>query len=380
MKICFERTNKQYHSAEKDMLLNFRIQRHTKLLNSYNSNKMNSDNNTKSKDYRTLTCYTIDKLIFQNSQFYVQNKAELLQTDSDNINKVLLSFADVIKIADETNFASFKNLWNQFKQNKCQCYLPAAVRCSAPSDFDIHCNHRTVINRGSNEYKSVFDFVEIKYVDDMETNSEIAQLICIFRFNTNEMSDTSSINETYFLMICWMKKEEQNESVLPFPVYKYNIVTSRRPHTLYFGIVSIENILRPACLIPHKLQYDLTWSDRKKKQIDELKNLIFYCLRYDILVRDHCENFVEFTGEYRRLTSSSSSTSSRVSSSSSSSTSTSSNSILENSQLILSDQQINEINEMLSEDMNIESNSDNDPESDSDNDPESDSDNDSETT
>ena len=59
------------------------------------------------------------------------------------------------------------------------CKLPTAIKCS---DFTIHCNSHYIIN-DSNTAINVCDFVEIKYeVDEDQSSTEIARVICIFRF------------------------------------------------------------------------------------------------------------------------------------------------------------------------------------------------------
>ena len=35
-----------------------------------------------------------------------------------------------------------------------------------------------------------------------------------------------------------------------------------------------------------------------KKSINDLKTMIFYCIPYERIVRDFCDNFVDFLGDY----------------------------------------------------------------------------------
>jgi hypothetical protein len=124
----------------------------------------------------------------------------------------------------------------------------------------------------------------------------------------------------YFLMICWMRPglKHENESVLPYPVYKYNIgLNAQRKSCLLTDIVPIESVIRPACLIIHA-QHHEKWSDVNKVDIKRLRDHMFYCLPYSIITRDYCDGFVEFLSKFKhaeyhqeRQVSSSSSSSSR---------------------------------------------------------------------
>ena len=148
-------------------------------------------------------------------------------------------------------------------------------------------------------------------------------------------------------MICWMRKSQTNDSVLPYPVYKYNIHNNNRQYTLYHSIVSIDSVIRPACLIAHAAQYDLSWSDIGKKSLQILQKQMFYSLPYSIIIRDYCEGFVEFTGQFKNSTILQETE--RTSSSSRQNTSSSSRlSIFEKEMnMILSEEQIAEINNIV---------------------------------
>ena len=102
--------------------------------------------------------------------------------DTNSINKMLTSFEEVIKIAEDCSINEFKIEWNLLKENKVICKLPKAITCS---EFTIHCNSHNSISDDSNRVINVCDFVEIKYViNENESSTEIARLICIFRFYT----------------------------------------------------------------------------------------------------------------------------------------------------------------------------------------------------
>ena len=142
--------------------------------------------------------------------------------------------------------------------------------------------------------KNVCDFVEIKYIENDSESTELAQLICIFRFSSNENEDNDSLVNNIFVMVCWLKSKTKNESVLPYPSYGYNIINNQ----LYLGIVPIESIIRPAFVIQHSKINSFYWEDTMKKSINDLKTMIFYCIPYERIVRDFCDNFVDFLGDY----------------------------------------------------------------------------------
>ena len=106
-------------------------------------------------------------------------------------------------------------------------------------------------------------------------------------------------------------------------------------------------------LIAHAAQYDLSWSDIGKKQIQHLQKQMFYCLPYSIIIRDYCEGFVEFTGQYKNLTqqekenTSSSTTSSARQMTSMSSTSRLTTIFENEMNMILNEEQIAEINSIM---------------------------------
>ena len=80
---------------------------------------------------------------------------------------------------------------------------------------------------------------------------------------------------------------------------------------------------------------------------------MFYCLPYSIIIRDYCEGFVEFTGQYKNLTqqekenTSSSTTSSARQMTSMSSTSRLTTIFENEMNMILNEEQIAEINSIM---------------------------------
>ena len=146
-----------------------------------------------------------------------------------------------------------------------------------------------ITNKGTDrKCMNVCDFVEIKWImDNEESGTEIAQLVCIFRFDSTVESIRT---EYYFVMICWKKKVLKNESDLPFSSYKYD--TGSKTKSLYYDIVPIDSVIRPSCLIAHS-QHSFLWGRLKKLHKEELKNQIYYCIPYELIVRDYCDDFVE---------------------------------------------------------------------------------------
>ena len=200
-KAVFERTNKQYNQVNKKMLLNTKIQDYYKHLNSYNSTDLSetddvpNDVPTDIYTWLSLSNEKADELIFENNQFQIKyqlktktrqysskpsiNKKDKFKNDTHAVNKLLLSFDEVIRIADDCSTNEFKTEWNLLKEKNVICKLPTAIKCS---DFTIHCNSHYIIN-DSNTAINVCDFVEIKYeVDEDQSSTEIARVICIFRF------------------------------------------------------------------------------------------------------------------------------------------------------------------------------------------------------
>ena len=108
-----------------------------------------------------------------------------------------------------------------------------AHNLASVSDFTIHCNGRyntkTTKNNSNLQQKSqnICDFIEIKYEYEGVVATEIARLIAIFQFTPlrnghSGNAENSKLPEQFFLMICWMTKSIKNESILPYPSYKYN--------------------------------------------------------------------------------------------------------------------------------------------------------------
>ena len=81
-------------------------------------------------------------------------------------------------------------------------------------------------------------------------------------------------------MICWMEKSATNESILPYPAYKYHIHRSNRQLSLYYSIVPIDSVIRPACLIAHAAQLNMIYhgviSGRNKYNIYKNKCFTVY--------------------------------------------------------------------------------------------------------
>ena len=250
-------------------------------------------------------------LVFQNDDIFVKkinikktNTGKVQQTNtcvkfSNFLNMRIVDFNQFINICNNNNCFEFMELWNQFKKidnTDCTCSLLNKVtilsnpNVQTSNDFTIHCNGRYNISKKSNAYSKIHNvcsFVEVKYItDNIEIElTEIASVVAIVKFKDDD---------AIFLVICLMEKSIKNHSVLPYESYQY-CVQSRK---LFYDIVSIKNVIRPAWLISHQAENELNWADIELKTYEKLKNEMFYILPYNVIVRDQCDDFIEFKGDY----------------------------------------------------------------------------------
>ena len=285
MKIDFERTNKQYSRHLMDMLYAHRIKMHCKYRSSDNSHiQINSDlDDTNDRLYYKIvsTFGKPDNLVVnKNGVIKVQQEGNTAsRLDSNGINKLLMSFNQVMHIAQNNDNEDFKKCWRKFKDKNMNCRFAKAISCrhkkdsKTPNDFMIHCNGLYVASTRtvSGKAKNICDFVEVKFIDNDIESTEIARLISIFSFLTTSIESESNSAEEFFLLVCWMKPTRKN-SVLPYSAYEY----ATKNNQLWYQIVSIENVIRPAFLVSHSLNSDLLWEDVNIKEIKQLKSQMFY--------------------------------------------------------------------------------------------------------
>ena len=317
LKVDFEHTNKQYSRVNMDMLLNNRKTQyfHNKLSNTTVKLIVEELSPTDSDmHYRTLSTQSmIPELVNHENKVRVLREVQISKRfakgvktlrqytcDSNGINKLLISFNGVINIADTCTDEEFREYWKRFKDGSMCCKLLKDVECrlsrndKSPGDYHIHCNSKYIFARNyvSSKPRNVCDFVEVKCADISNNEStEFARVVAMFCFqSTNDAND-----EKVFILICWMKKLAENLSILPYPLYGYEIERSK----LNLQIVSIECVIRPAFMVSHSKKSCLRWDDIEQYELQQLKSHTFYCVPYSTVVRDYCQGFVSYFNEIR---------------------------------------------------------------------------------
>jgi hypothetical protein len=314
----FEHTNKQYGTALLDMLTNQRIKNHFRNIRLKNNDDLaNTDSGICGYLYDVVNKFgTSDRLCFVNEKVQLRSS----YNESDGINHVVLNFGDVVKLAESSDNDIFSIKWNEFKANRVDCKLVKCLRCyseknkKSSGDFVIHCNG-CYAGKSDIAPKNICDFIEVKYQDANGVHeTEIARAAAIFEFTSMETDQNGSVTSSekkYFIMLCWMQRAKTNRSVLPYCSYQYET----HNQSLVFQIVNVETVIRPAFLVSHSAATALGWSDVKRRPYKYLKNQIFYCLPYNVVIRDHCNGFVEFANDYpngQRSSSESKGSSSRI--------------------------------------------------------------------
>lgn len=320
LKVEFERTNKQYKQMLFEMLFNHRIRRHLQyVLSQMHSKKSSSHTVNTTADDAGYYCETVntfgtpDRLIVKDNTVQVEqvrkfsNKVRnrfttnptkvTYQCKSKGINELLISYNEVMLLADRSDNVNFIDHWQKFKQGTLCCRLTKAVRCffykdqKSEHDFVVHCNSRFVRSSSNTvkKAKNLCDFIEVKYEDSNGEGSAMARLVAIFSFTDSEFN-----NEQIFFMIAWMKDAKKNLSVLPFPCYQYEI----RNNLQHFQIIDFESMLKPAFLVLHSAETDMKWGDIGRTCIQHLKLQMFYCVPYELVVRDNIDGFVEYNGDH----------------------------------------------------------------------------------
>ena len=348
LKRDFEKCNKQFGRFNKDMLKIHRAKVHTKYRAMSVILEQSEPEPSESLHFSVGTKLGApDELVFHDAKVMVQGELGKHTTSSNGINQVLMTFDTAMRIAEHEQDMEFKNCWERFKTNDMTCKLAKTVQCrqhkdtkSPDHDYTIHCNCN-YLHKKANKAKNICDFIEVKY--DSEENGKLkyafAHLISIFVFNANNATQDGS--EKIFLLICWMNKTTRKKSLLPYSAYEYEL----KRNTLYSNIVSIEALYRPAFLVSHSDKSELRWGEIKFKDVNKLKLEIFYCIPYEVVIRDYChgDDFKEFG--------SSSSSSSSSNSNSSSSSSSSSNINFDEYPLILTLTQQAQITHMMAADV-----------------------------
>lgn len=320
-KIDFEHTNKQYSRGNLDMLLNHRKKLYINNKNSKSNYSERLQINSDQMHYKATSGSSQfgspDILVYRDnvvkvskpkevSSVYQYKRVKIIKEyseTSNGINKQLATYNEVMNIADKCSHDEFQINWKLFKNNNSStcCRLLKAVQCcydrnlKSTDDYIIHCNSEYVFMRNSQGSlpRNICDFVEVKFVNTRnEESTQIVRVVSMFGFyhpNTNG-EQIGNFAESIFLLVCCMKKLSSNPSVLPYTAYGYEIERSK----LWFQMISIESVVRPAFLICHSRNSSLLWSDVNQYTALQLKLHMFYCVSYELVVKDYCDSFVEF--------------------------------------------------------------------------------------
>jgi hypothetical protein len=307
MKHAWETTNKQYLKVFQQMLYQLKMRLHFE-----NVAKSISDG-SKLLLPLPLDSKTTEKWYYESSNYYGQSQTLMLENSQVVIknlsknkhnaayNTLLVSFLDVVDIATNCDEESFKIKWDSFINMQCNLKLVKAVNCKddmkkkSSDDYIIQCDGYYKANNKNTPARNICNFVEIKYIqDDGKEGTEMAHLVTIMSFTEDNTS-----TEVIYLMICWMKSKTNHNSIFPYPPYTYAIRPNRQ---LYFDIVPIESVIKPAFLISHSQHKEYYWNLIDKEKLPILKEKIFYCVPYERVVRNYCDSFVEFETVYNNNT------------------------------------------------------------------------------
>jgi hypothetical protein len=330
VKNVYEKSNKKTYDTHQQMLIYIRNSESLMMA----ENILDNDNNVIDSEVNTSTTtsytdsmknnmkiYQYDIRFFygyENAKFsnrglkitYHKGQRSITSLSQDfnceTLNTALISFQELSNLFD-SNFeginqdTAFISEWENVVFMKKSFRFLKSVEISysvlQEDKFGLIADNSYRHFQDSEIQSSIFSFVEVKWeYEDSNQNivsdSSIAQVISIINFNSNEFGQHPDDRGKIYLLIVWMKVIPSNTnvaSVFPnFIQYRYDVIYSKngRPKKLNMSIISINNVIRPACLIQYT-ESGNNWSyNNMTIGLNDLDKCVFYSVPYLYAKRD----------------------------------------------------------------------------------------------